>query len=212
MKYTIFIFVFVIFFLAGCKQQEQTLHIYQEEKTSTSPYTEKEQFIESDFYSWTQLWWLYTPIFISWNKLIFSWSFSFSLPKNITTNIYSSQLSPITNLYYERISFLNEEQEKSFTMRVEKNTQSKLYTEKEICSVEYSDWYITKSEKTYTIQWINIYTYYSTLMVSGPDFNPFKVIDTHFCFIYSWFIYNFSASNFPHTEMDQIINSFTFFN
>lgn len=47
-------------------------------------------------------------------------------------------------------------------------------------------------------------------MVSAPDIKPFKAIDTQFCFVNNEILYTFSASNFTHEYMDNIIDSFTF--
>lgn len=47
-------------------------------------------------------------------------------------------------------------------------------------------------------------------MSNGLDVEPTEIIDTHFCFVDSGMLYKFSASNYTHKYMDQIINSFTF--
>ncbi len=210
MKYLLFIFFLgITFFLPWCIQKTN-LDIQKNINTSTRISTETEQFIETDFASWNELWWTYTPLYISWNTFIVSWFFSFSLPKNITKKAYTSYFSPITHTYTDYVWFSNNEQETSFMFYMWLVSDVLLSWDEQLCSVDYVDGYITKSEKTYTIQWQKIYAYYATLMVHGPDFDPFKVKDTQFCFIYNWFFYRFSASNYTHIEMNQLINSFTF--
>jgi len=214
MKYYMFICGFIILLLTGCSQKEEIKNTTITENLSSSVpvHTGLAQFTESDFFSWTYLGWIYTPIFISGDYLIISWAFSLSIPKEITNKIYSSQYTPITKSYYERIWFTSKDKEKSFTMYISKLVwPDTTYTDKDLCQVEYFDWFISKSEKTKEINWNNIYIYYANLLVSAPDIEPFEVIDSQFCLVRSWMLYKFSASNYTHEYINNIINSINFF-
>ena len=101
--------------------------------------------------------------------------------------------------------------EKNFSIHTRKITWTdSILSDKELCKVEYYDWFVSKSEKIQDIQGRKIYIYYATLMVSAPDTKPFTVIDTQFCFVDSGMIYNFSTSNYTHEYMSNILHSFTF--
>lgn len=168
--------------------------------------------MESELFSWTYLGWIYTPIFISGNALIVSWIFSITIPKEIVHKVYSSQYTPVNKTYYEWIWFTNKNDNKTFNINIYKLIRPETtYSDKDLCKEEYMDITLSNFEKNKKIQWKNIYIYYATLMAAGPDVEPFKIIDTHFCFVDSGMLYKFSASNYTHEYMNKIIDSFTFF-
>lgn len=213
MKYLLLLLSFFIFWLAGCSQKEPPTNesSISDTDTLTSEEIGKKQNLWGDFLSTTQIEWIYFPIFLSNTLLSFSWSFSLKIPQGLKSREYVSNKTPVNDTFVEYLWFANDDNTKSFSIHISKLLSS-TYSDKEICNVEYFDWYITKSEKIKIIQNRNIYINYATLMVSAPDIEPFKVLDNQICFVDNDIVYKFSASNFPHTEMDQIINSFTFFN
>ncbi|EKD24740.1 MAG: hypothetical protein ACD_80C00166G0001 [uncultured bacterium (gcode 4)] len=212
MKY--FIIICTLLVLTGCNQQKKIQEpIVPVILSSSIPVTTwLAEFTESEFFSWTYLGWIYTPIFISDDILIVSWAFFINIPKETTNKVYSSQYTPLTKSYYERIWFTNKDKSKSFSIHISQLIRPETtYTSEDLCFVEYYDGFLSKSEKIKTIQNQKIYVYYTTLMSSGPDIEPQKIIDTQFCFVHSWMLYKFSASNYTHEYMENIINSLKFF-
>jgi len=214
MKYLLLLFSLFVFWLAWCThiQEQQTPNA--EQLFSSIPVESwHAQFLENELFSWTYLGWIYTPIFISGNALIISWVFFIDIPKEIVHKVYSSQYTPINKSYYERIGFINKDDNKIFNVNIFKLIRPKTtYSDKDLCKEEYMDITLSNTEKIKETQWKKIYIYYATLMSTGPDVEPFEIIDTHFCFVDSGMLYKFSASNYTHEYMNQIINSLTFLN
>lgn len=212
--YTLILCSLAVLLLTGCSQKEAIKEpiITETLSSSVSVQTWLAQFRESEFFSWTYLGWIYTPIFISGDTLIVSWAFSVSIPKEATNKTYSSQYTPVTKSYYERIWFTNKDNTKAFNLHISKLIRpDTTYPDKDLCLVEYYDGFLSKSEEIKTIQDQDIYIYYATLISSWPDVEPQKIIDTQFCFVHSGMLYKFSASNYNHAYMNQIINSFKFY-
>jgi len=210
MKYFILTIFLLSFWLMWCNQKK-----IQIQKQITSWYLSSSVEIWTDknlwgtIWSWIYLNWLYFPIIITGNTILFSWIYSIKLPKEMEQWEYITQI----NANRESIWFTDGNKNKSFNIKFWKIFESeKGISDKELCKVEYYDWYLSKSENIRHIQDKTIYIYYATLMVSAPDIKSFKVIDTQFCFIDSGMIYRFSASSYTHNYMNQIIDSFTFLN
>lgn len=215
MKYRLFIFTLLPLLLIWCSQKEWIKNetIISDTDTNITNLTtiDQEKNLWGKRTSTIHIPWIYFPIIIWKHEIIFSWFFSLKIPQELENREYVDNQTPVSNGYTEYIWFSNNDTTKSFSIHIN-NLSWFTYSDKEICSIKYPDWYITKSEKTYTIQWIRIYAYFSTLMVSGPDFDPFKTINTEFCFVNNDRAYSFSVSNFSHEYMDTLINWFTFFN
>lgn len=216
MKYGfICILLWMSIFFTWCNQlinQKQQINTGEQVVSTISIESWQTQFIKSDLYSWTHMGGIHTPpILISGNIIVVSWGFSISIPKEIVHKEYSSQYTPMNKSYYESVSFNNKDNSKTFSFHIAKLSQSEItYIDKDLCKVEYFDWYVTKSEKIKNIQGRNIYIYYATIMANGLDVKPTKIIDTQFCFVDNGILYKFYASNYSHIYMNQIIDSFTF--
>lgn len=211
MKNILIFFTLLTLLLSWCSQKAWIHNetIVSDASNTTHSTPDQEKILWGKLTSPIHIPWIYSPITLGEHDLLFSWVFSLQLPQGLENREYVASKTPVSNGYMEYMWFSTNDNAKFFGIHVY-NLSWRTYSDKEICHVEYFDWYITKSEKIYTLQWIQIYTYFSTLMVSGPDFDPFKVIDTKFCFVNNDIAYKFSASNFSHEYMDTIINSFTF--
>ena len=215
MKYfTILLTIFSTLFFTWCiqnnKQTEQPI-ISWELSNSVPTQTWKEQSLWGNFILPIFIDWIYFPIIISWNVFIYSWIFTINMPQEIDAREYMSTNDVLTKTYREWMWFTSNDKKKSFSLNIRKIVwPDTTYSGEDLCKVEYYDWFLSRSEEIKNIQGKIIYIYYADLMVSAPDIKPFKVIDTQFCLINSGMIYEFSASNYTHAYMEDIINSLQF--
>jgi len=208
MKYLIFVSSLIVLLLTWCSQNNIQINKLATSWELYKPILEqtwKDLFLWATLIDWGYFDWIYSFIIISWNLLTYSWIFTINIPEALYTREY------IGHNDTEYIWFKDKNMEKNFSIHTRKITWiDSILSDKELCKVEYYDWFLSKSEKIQDIQGRKIYIYYATLMVSTPDTTPFKVIDTQFCFVDSGMIYNFSTSNYTHIYMDSILHSFSF--
>jgi len=214
MKYSLLIFSLFFLWLTWCKQQEKILQepiVSGDLFSSISIETGKEQSLYGNSISPTIIDWIYFPIIISWNTLSYSWIFRISLPQHLELREYLGTNDFLSKTYKERILFTSKDNQKTLSIDTRKRIRpGTTMTAKELCKKEYVEWITSRSEKTKTIQWKNIYIVHAIFSTEGLDVQAWTSIQTHFCFVDSGFIYTFSAIDYSHEYIDTIIDSFTF--
>ncbi|HMS91301.1 MAG TPA: hypothetical protein PKC87_03720 [Candidatus Absconditabacterales bacterium] len=214
MRYSLLIFSLFFVGLTGCKQQETILQepiLSGDLFSSVSPETGKELNFHGNTISPTPIDGRYFPIIISGNTLLYSGVFRISIPQHLELREYLGTNDFLSKTYKERILFTSTDKKKSFSIETRKNIRPETtLTAKELCKKEYVEGIISRSDTTKNIQGKNIYIVHALFSPEGLDVQAGTSQQTHFCFVDSGFIYNFSAIEYSPAYIDEIIDSFRF--
>ncbi len=166
------------------------------------------QLLQWDIGSWTSISWVKYTILISWNKLIYEWFFSISIPKYLLSREY-------TNNGMERLSFTDVTKEKYLTLTTTAVDWWRIgQNDKDRCALDrYDEGVISNKTIEKVIQGKNIYiTNLIFYVPAAPeiDITERKRAESDLCFVDNNVIYIMSVWGYDNAYIQRILNSLHF--